>query len=312
MNESEVVRRVRAARDAQLGAADWPADWQELSARAVAPQRSVVRPLAVAASVAGLAAAVAVGIPAARGGSSPGPVSAGTSAASGGPAVAPGKRSATCDVAGRAPGVVLSGTPARGSGTAWNRPGYYRTLSHDPATMAHQLRAAAIEEERFRTGPGGGTVEAPDTFSERNLAYLELNYLRGFLTDTAFPASLEAPVQQVIVSLARNPQARIEVVPGARTSGGCVGTGYTAADVKGGRLPAVVFDRQGNFLGVPGAPSGVPVTPSVTPPDGAPGTPSVTPPGGAPGTPSVTPPGGAPGTPGTTPPGTPLVTPSRR
>jgi hypothetical protein len=259
----EVISALQRARDAQLQVAGTPrsaSQWVNGTAEVVItgrPERVPARrrTFAVAATAAAVVAAtlgVSIAVASAHGDTNSGPAIGAAAPSKAAPAAA--RRSAACDTAMPLPtGTRLhrssQGTPADQSSPGWNRPGpaLWATLARDDAGFTGQMRDFAVAEEqwRLRTGDFGKAVTTPD-----NLAYLELNYVRGFLTDRTFPAALEPTVAAFAATLAATPADKVQARPNARTGKGCVGTGYTALNQKGGALPAVVFDADGRFLGV--------------------------------------------------------------
>jgi hypothetical protein len=107
------------------------------------------------------------------------------------------------------------------------------------------MHDAAIAEERRRTGFGGGFTADAGTFSASNLAYLELNHLRGLLSGNGVPDDLAVALRTVVRRM-----------PGIQTRAGTAnvlgerGTGYSLPDHRG-KLLTVIFDADGRYLGSP-------------------------------------------------------------
>lgn len=112
---------------------------------------------------------------------------------------------------------------------------FLATASTDPAEIARQLHAEAVQEERARIR-SGDFVESDETYSEANLAYLELSYLGGTLYANGLPAAVSAALKKVVAGL-----PGIEVNPKATNLRGRHGTGYALRNVKGEPL-TLIFD----------------------------------------------------------------------
>ena len=115
--------------------------------------------------------------------------------------------------------------------------------SRDPALIARQLHAEAVEEEQDRIDSGDFT-ESDETFSEANLAYLALTYLQGTLTANGMPADVEAALHQVVAHL-----PGVEVNPNAKNLHGERGTGYSLRDFKD--RPLTVIFAGDKYIGSP-------------------------------------------------------------
>jgi hypothetical protein len=143
-------------------------------------------------------------------------------------------------------GTETEGKPCPGPAGWFNpTPEFLAVAPRDPAVIKQQLHDAAVAEEQKRTAPGGGFSESSDSFSDANLAYLELNYLRGLLASNGVPVELSAALHQVIQDL-----PAIEVKNDVANLTGQRGTAYTLYDHKNQPL-TVIFDAQNHYLGSP-------------------------------------------------------------
>jgi hypothetical protein len=116
--------------------------------------------------------------------------------------------------------------------------------SRDPAEIANQLRDEAVAEEQRRTGPGGGFTVGNGTFSEENLAFLELNNVRLLLAGNGVPEDLVNALHEVVKQM-----PGIQVRPDMANLLGDKGTGYSLSDHKGKLLTLIFAD--GHYIGAP-------------------------------------------------------------
>ena len=122
---------------------------------------------------------------------------------------------------------------------------FLASAPRDPAVIKQQLRDEATAEEQRRTAPGGDFTADGKTFSDENLDYLELNYVKGLLTANGVPEDLEVALSRVVAEQFPG----IRVAP-ATTLTGEEGTGYSLPNFEGVLL-TVIFDDDGHYLGAP-------------------------------------------------------------
>lgn len=125
-------------------------------------------------------------------------------------------------------------------------PEFLAGASRDPGVIKQQLHDEAFAEEKRRTAPGGDFTADGKTFSDENLDYLQLNYLRQLLAGNAVPEDLEAVLHEVVAKLFPT----IQHTPAMANLLGEKGSGYSLPDYDG-RLLTVIFDRHGHYLGAP-------------------------------------------------------------
>jgi hypothetical protein len=115
----------------------------------------------------------------------------------------------------------------------------------DPEVIVQQLHDEAVAEEELRTAPGGDFNADDKTFSDGNLAYLELNFLRPLLSGNGVPADLEVALRDAVKLL-----PGIQIQPDTANVLGEKGIGYSLPNYEG-RLLTIIFDADGNYLGAP-------------------------------------------------------------
>ena len=124
-------------------------------------------------------------------------------------------------------------------------PDFLAGAPRDATVIAQQLNDEAVAEEERRTAPGGDFDRTEETFSPANLAYLELNYLRGTLAVNGMPDDLTAVLRRVIAGM-----PGIQVTEDMANLTGQRGTGYSLPDHKGDLL-TVIFDADSDYIGSP-------------------------------------------------------------
>jgi hypothetical protein len=116
--------------------------------------------------------------------------------------------------------------------------------SRDPEEIANQLRDEAIAEEQRRTGPGGEFTVGNGTFSEENLAFLELNNVRLLLAGNGVPEDLVNALHEVVKQM-----PGIQVQPDTANLLGGKGTGYSLPNNDG--KPITLIFSDGRYIGAP-------------------------------------------------------------
>jgi len=252
---SELDQRLRDARDAQLAAADaagYGAEdtaWLMVATHAEGVRRTdAARRGAYAGAAATVIGVLAVVLSVARGAASGGQAGGATSnvsvrvaaAGDGTPSAVAPRRCATAR--GSAPSSSTFDSPDLA---------FYCSLPSDPAKLDAVLLSYMNDEQTRRTkGPHPAFIAQPGTYSRQNLTFLELGYLRAYVSDPGFPVDRQRDVANLLRTLSAQPNRGVY----AHQRGDI--TSYDAFDIKGLSLTgdavspgALAFDGAGRYVG---------------------------------------------------------------